>query len=156
MHRLNTLALATMLSAKFTAQQNCERRGGMGPTSCTVEQNKLTKVSSARGACAATYTLAATSPSGGALKDVPQFRNKLMFAGYPSNANIAFAASGTTVTITSPLDLLDDGTAPAAGAINACTRISNANLTGRACTCGGAAGKYGMSVWNRQTYSCNA
>jgi hypothetical protein len=153
---VNTGNLIATLNSRFTEQQNCEARGGSSALSCTAEQHKLSLMSSARGACSAIYTLAATTTAGGKLQQAPQFKNKLMWAGYPANPNFAFSASATTVTIAMPLDLVDDGFASSPTAINACTRISRANLTGRACTCGGTVGKYVVSAWNRQTYTCKS
>lgn len=151
---LNSSNLASILLSRWTEAKNCQLRGGVGDTSCTSEAHKLTRMSSARGTCSESHTFTATSTSGGALRNANQFKNWLMFVGYPSNPAFAFSTTGTTVTVTVPLDLLDDGSANSVAGTNSCTRISTSDLSARACTCGGTAGKYGRSTWNASTYSC--
>lgn len=150
---LNSNNLTSRLVSLWNEAKNCQLRGGTGDTSCTAESYKLSRKSIARGACSEEHAFVATNTAGGTLREPMKFKNSLLFVGYPSNPAYAFSSTATTVTVSVALDFVDDGSTSSGTSVNACTRISNTDHTGRACLCGSAVGKYARSAWNASTYT---
>lgn len=151
---LNSNNLVSTLTARWNEQRNCESRGGTGDQNCTAEQHKLTFKSAQAGACDTIFTFNATNASGGLLKAPHQLKNKLMYAGYPSNPFLAFSSTGTTVSIDPTYGLNEAGTTTTGSCIAACTKMSSANIAGRCCSCNGATRKYVKATWSASAYLC--
>lgn len=152
---LNSNNLVSTLTARWNEQRNCESRGGTGAQNCTAEAHKLTFKSSQAGACDTIFTFNATNTSGGALKAPSQLKNKLMYAGYPSNPFLAFTSTGTTVSIDPTYGLNEGGTTTTGGCTAACTKLSsNTKTAGTCCSCNGATKKFVKATWSANAYLC--
>lgn len=141
------------LYAEYNEQKDCEARAGAG-SNCPVEDHKLTFKSSQAGACDTLFTFDATTPTGGALKNASQLKNKLIYVGYPENEYLAFSATGTTVTIDPTGGLNDDGSTTGGSCAALCTKLSTADISGGCCSCSGATKKFAKSTFNANVFLC--
>jgi hypothetical protein len=142
------------LVSEFNEQKICEARTGIGPDTCPAEQHQLTFQSQQAGACDTLFTFAATTPTGGALTSPAQLKKKLLFAGYPDNPYLAFSSTGATVSIDPTYGLNEDGSTSAGICMAACVRMSNADVSGQCCMCGGVNRKFVRATFNASTYLC--
>jgi hypothetical protein len=151
---LNSNNLVSTLTARWNEQRNCELRGGTGATNCTVEQHKLTFKSAQAGACDTIFTFNATTPTGGLLAAPSQLKNKLMYAGYPSNPFLAFSSTGTTVSIDPTYGLNEAPSSSTGSCTPACLKLSASSIAGACCSCNGASRKYVKATWSANAYLC--
>ncbi|HTV23171.1 MAG TPA: hypothetical protein VMG12_30995 [Polyangiaceae bacterium] len=161
---LNTIRFGTVvfnadnfksrLYAEYNEQKDCEARANSG-SNCAVVDHKLTFISSQKGACDTIFTFAATTPSGGQLPSNPlQFRNKLIYVGYPENPYLAFQASGGNVSVDPTGGLNDDGNTTPGTCSAACTKMSLTDISNQCCSCAGVTKKYVRSTFNANIYLC--
>jgi hypothetical protein len=140
--------------AEFNEQKICESRTGTGDANCPAEEHKLTFKSQQAGACDTIFTFNATTPTGGALRSPAQLKNKLIFVGYPENPYLAFASTGSTVSIDPTFGLNDTGSTTTGSCTAACLKLSLASVAGQCCSCNGQMRKYTRSVWSSYAYLC--
>lgn len=141
--------------SEFNEQKICESRTGSGDANCPAEEHKLTFKSQQPGACDTIFTFAATTPTGGALKSPAQLKNKLIFVGYPENPYLAFASTGSTVSIDPTYGLNETTTTTSAGSCTAaCLKMSSLNIGGQCCSCNGLNKKYTRSSFSTYAYIC--
>lgn len=143
------------LVAEYRDQQACDARPGLQPNNCFAEPHRLTFKSQQPGACDTIFTFDATSPTGAPLWAPSQLKNKLIYVGYPDNPYLAFASTGSTVSLDPTLGLTEGDATEAATCSAACVKISATDKTGQCCNCPSAVQrKYVRSTFSSSIYVC--
>jgi hypothetical protein len=152
---LSPSALRSRMVAKLGEQTICDSSAkDNSPTSCPVEQHKLTFVSATSGGCDKNFTFHATKPDGTALGYPGQLKQKVKFADV-ANPYINFVnLGGGNVSIDPTYGVNDDGTTSTGSLIVACTKISTTSMVGVPCSCGGLTKAFAKSGWSATTFLC--
>jgi hypothetical protein len=151
---LSPAALRSRLVAKLREQQTCEARpanGGSG--NCPVEEHQLTFQRSQAGGCDTNFFFQATQPNGQPLKFPGQLKNKLLWVDN-TNPYVAFASSGSVVSIDPTYGLDDDGTTSTGACTAACVKLSLSSQAGQCCSCNGTTKSFARSPWSAVTFLC--
>jgi hypothetical protein len=157
--KLSAWTYASRLATGFVNQQTCDSRpDNHTGDNCPAEAHFLTQTGQAVGGCSMIDSFNATTPSGGALMEPGQLKNKLLWtAGNGPNPYIGFDAVGSTITI-DPTGGLNDGDNTTSGSCsNSCNKTQLTNptaLAGTCCTCNGVTGSYQVSATNKYVYLC--
>jgi len=155
--QLSSWSFASRLAAGWRAQKTCEDRAVLNPkdsNACAAEEHKLSFLGNVQGVCALDYNFQARSPTGKALARPDLLKNKLLWAGHPQNPYIAFKSTPDTVTVDPYWESTDDGSS-GASCVNACSKTSLTNLTGKCCKCSGVQRKF-VKTPNAAVFACGS
>ena len=113
------------------------------------------------GPCGDYFWYDITRPNGQALKAPAESFMQLLFAGgkesltaADTNPYISQQVSGNRVAIDPTYGLNEQASSSTGSCTAACTRISDVNVSGRCCSCGGVSRSYSRSSWSYNTYIC--
>lgn len=162
---LNTVKLAgamfnadnfrSQLYSNYNEQKICESRpDNHAGDNCPAELHKLALKSVSPGSCDTVFTFNATSPTGTPLRYPAQLKNKLIYAGYPENAFLAFSSAGSTVSIDPVFGLNSTGSTSVGLCTAACTKMSAVDVSGQCCSCSGATRRFVRAMFSSAIYLC--
>jgi hypothetical protein len=152
---LDPAILIGRLQANWQRQLTCDSRvDNHTGDNCPAEAHKLTLTSTSPGPCDTYFTFSAKTPSGGALSQPGQLKNKLIFAGYPDNPYLAFMNSGDTVSIDPTAGLNEASTTVSGSCTAACIKLSFSSAAGQCCVCNGATSTYSPFAFSPYIFLC--